>query len=1117
MFLFHFFSQEGEYFKKYFIAMPKYSLYKIAIMKNKYLLYILLFLNSVIIAKAQLSCVSTPSVSVSITGLCAGKSELLTATPTSGGSTPFYTWKLNNVILPIFNNITTDAGLADNTINEVFVVGNNIYVATASGLSISTNAGSTFSIKTTTANGLGNNTVNGLFVTNTKIYAATAGGLSISADISGNTFTNKKTTNGLGSNIVNDVFVDGDNVYAATNSGLSISTDGGVSFTNKTIGIVRGIFVDGNNIYAATSTGLNISTDAGANFTLKNTTNGLVNNIVNDVYKVGSRIFIATSGGLSISSDNGSTFINKTTTNGLTDNNVSSVFAIGSFVYASTVNGLSLSNDNANTFFINKNTNDGLGTNTINYTFALGNNIYAATTGGLAIATINALQVNNAVAPDVYTVTMLPSTANCPSTTATVPIYRLPIPSIVTNSPVCTAMPLNLQASNERVNIGNTYSWSGPNAYTSTNQDLSFSATTVALSGTYSVTITDANGCTATTSVPVTVNPLPTPTIGSNSPICSGFSLNLTSTNTRITTGNTFAWTGPNSYTSSNQSPSITNGNTTMSGTYSVSITDANGCTATATTAVIVNPLPIPSVSSNSPICTAFTLNLTANNTGNAVGNSYAWTGPNSYTSTNQNPSFPNATVSLSGTYSVTITDANGCTATATTAVIVKSKPPVPVISVPSQLVVCFPNTLTLTANGCTGIVTWSDNSTGSNITLSTIGTYSLSAICTIDGCVSEVSSLITGLEIKVAPTAQASNGGPYIVGQTINLNASNGTNYSWTGPNNFTSLLSSPTIINATSQNGGIYGMTVAINGCFVTATTNVVVNYFAPCSLQRIVDYSYVKAGKPHQPLFPLSDGMILQQIPEQSSILVTPVCPTINIESFEMKIVGPELNFIMVQNVDLFALFNNEKDEVFGRNLSPGDYTLTVTGYSQDDRNGAIVYGPVVTTFKVVGALGTISIPTISSQSICAGSSIDVSFSTSGNFSQVSQFQVQLSDANGSFQNPTTIGTSNTTGTVSCFVPSNITEGTNYLIRVASSNQTAVGNPTMSAVTVNALNSNILQNILTGTKINKAVQTLLANNKIISPANVSYQAGKAISLNAGFEASYGSVFKAEIKVCN
>ena len=1108
---------KGGIFSKYQIGILKHFLYKIAIMKNKHLLYVMLFLNSITIAKAQSICVNSPSVSVNFTGFCAGRSELLTATPTNGGLTPFYTWKLNNIIQPIFTNKTTETGLSDNNIHEVYAIGSNIYAATNLGLSISTNSGSTFNNKTKAANGLGNDLVNGLFVSSTKIYAATAGGLSIS-DNNGATFSNKTTANGLGSNIVNDVFVDetGNNIYAATLSGLSISINAGVSFTDNAIGSVRGVFVEGTNIYAATATGLSISTDAGANFISKTTANGLGNNNVNDVYKVGNVLYVATSGGLSISTDNGNTFSNKTTANGLGNNNVSSVFAIGDFVYASTVGGLSLSNDNGNTFFVNKNTTDGLGTNTINYAFSLGNNIYAATTGGLAIATINVLQVNDAKANDVYSVTMH-STEGCPSASATVSIYPLPIPNITTNSPVCTAMPLTLNSSNVRRNTGNTYSWTGPNAYSSTNQNLSFSETTVALSGGYSVAITDANGCTASTSTSVIVDPLPIPTIGSNAPICTGFTLNLTSLNTRNTNGNSYFWTGPNTYTSSNQNPSITNANTSMSGTYSVTITDANGCTATATTNVIVNSLPTPSVSNNSPICSGFTLNLNATNTRSETGNFYAWTGPNAYTSANQNPSFINTTTSLSGVYSVIITDVNGCTATATTSVIIKPKPPIPVISVPSQAVVCFPSTLTLTASGCAGAVTWSDNSTGSSITLSAIGTYSLSAICTIDGCVSEASLLITGLEIKVAPTAQASNGGPYIVGQTINLNASNGPNYSWTGPNSFTSLVSSPTIPNATLQNSGIYSVTISINGCTATATTNVIVNNFSPCSPQRIVDYSYVKAGNPHQAVFPLSDGMVLQQIAERSSILVTPVCPTVNIESFEMKIVGPELNYLTVQNLPYFALFNNEGEDVFGRNFIPGDYTLTVTGYAQDDKNGAIVYGPVVTTFKVVGALGIISMPTISSQSICAGSNIDVSFTTSGNFSQANQFQVQLSDANGSFQNPTTIGTSNTTGTVSCFIPANIAEGTNYLIRVASSNQAAVGNPTMRAVTVNPLTSNILQNISTGTVTNKATQTLSASNKIIAPTNVSYQAGNAISLNAGFEANSGSVFKAEIKGCN
>ena len=53
--------------------------------------------------------------------------------------------------------------------------------------------------------------------------------------------------------------------------------------------------------------------------------------------------------------------------------------------------------------------------------------------------------------------------------------------------------------------------------------------------------------------------------------------------------------------------------------------------------------------------------------------------------------------------------------------------------------------------------------------------------------------------------------------------------------------------------------------------------------------------------------------------------------------------------------------------------------------------------------------------------------------------------------------------------------------------------------------------------GNTIKKAVQSISATNKIISPANVIYQAGDAIMLNAGFEAGIGSVFKSEIAVCN
>ena len=102
------------------------------------------------------------------------------------------------------------------------------------------------------------------------IYAATIGGLSISKD-AGTTFTSKTTADGLGSNNINDVYVDSAGViYVGTYDGLSISTDAGASFTTKTTadGLVRNdaedVYVDNAGvIYVATGGGLSISTDGG--------------------------------------------------------------------------------------------------------------------------------------------------------------------------------------------------------------------------------------------------------------------------------------------------------------------------------------------------------------------------------------------------------------------------------------------------------------------------------------------------------------------------------------------------------------------------------------------------------------------------------------------------------------------------------------------------------------------------------------------------------------------------------------------------------------------------------------------------------------------------------------
>ena len=148
---------------------------------------------------------------------------------------------------------------------------------------------------------------------------------------------------------------------------------------------------------------------------------------------------------------------------------------------------------------------------------------------------------------------------------------------------------------------------------------------------------------------------------GTNGPICAGSTLNLTAT---LVTGATYAWTGPNSFTSTLQNPTIASATTAATGLYSVTAT-VNGCTSTAgTTTATVNAIPTaPTAGNNGPICAGSTLNLTATL---VTGATYAWTGPNRFTSTLQNPTIASATTAATGLYSVTAT-VNGCTSTAGT------------------------------------------------------------------------------------------------------------------------------------------------------------------------------------------------------------------------------------------------------------------------------------------------------------------------------------------------------------------------------------------------------------------------------------------------------------------
>ena len=166
-------------------------------------------------------------------------------------------------------------------------------------------------------------------------------------------------------------------------------------------------------------------------------------------------------------------------------------------------------------------------------------------------------------------------------------------------------------------------------------------AATVSTSGSYTVTVSNGSGCTGTASVLATVPALPTASIQGPGSVCAGGSVSLSGP--AGFTG--YAWSSGQSTASVSVSPGA-------SGTYTLTVSDGNGCTATATTLVAVLAPPGVSIGGNAVLCNGSTSTLTA-----TMGlSSYVW-------STNENG--PSIAVNAAGIYSVTATDANGCTNTA--------------------------------------------------------------------------------------------------------------------------------------------------------------------------------------------------------------------------------------------------------------------------------------------------------------------------------------------------------------------------------------------------------------------------------------------------------------------
>jgi hypothetical protein len=311
-------------------------------------------------------------------------------------------------------------------------------------------------------------------------------------------------------------------------------------------------------------------------------------------------------------------------------------------------------------------------------------------------------------------------TANnaCGSSTAqTINITVNPLPNVAANASattVCAGQQVTLYGSG-----ANTYTWSG-----GVSDGVAF---TPLSTDTYTVTGTDANGCSDTAQITVTINALPNVTANASATsVCQGSQVTLTGS-------------GAASYTWDN---GVTNGVAfapTSTTTYTVTGTDANGCSDTAQITVTVNALPnVTANASATSVCQGSQVTLTGSGAA-----SYTWDNG----VTNGVAFAPTSTT----TYTVTGTDANGCSDTAQITVTVN---PLPNVSVSN-------NANTLTANQAGAAYQWIDcnnnnapisGAINQSFTPTTGGSYAV--VVTLNGCVDTSACqtiTITGLDTQAS------------------------------------------------------------------------------------------------------------------------------------------------------------------------------------------------------------------------------------------------------------------------------------------------------------------------------------------------------------------------------
>lgn len=404
-----------------------------------------------------------------------------------------------------------------------------------------------------------------------------------------------------------------------------------------------------------------------------------------------------------------------------------------------------------------------------------------------------------------YTLTVTNTNNGCTASDVTSVISQYNAPTAQASGGVLNCSAPNLPLSVVFTHQNTQFFWQGPAGFYSV-----LESPTVSNAGNYVFTVTDTlTGCLQKSTAVVTANFAAPNADANGNGVITCAQPNVTIFGSSTTLGVEYSWTGPNGFGSNQQNPSVSH-----AGSYTLTVLNpVNGCTATDAVTISSNLVPPTASVSVAGVLTCNTQMVQLTGSSNVPGATYAWTGPNNFSSSIQSPG-----VSVPGTYILTVKNpANGCTGTASGTVAQNIAPP-NATAIGGIKTCAMPN-VTLMGGSSTPGVTFSwtgPNNYSSNLqnpSVSVVGSYTLKVTSLANGC---TATAITTLSQNTAPPSVWASSALITCTNPlakITTNSSpQGLSYNWSGPNNFTSTIQSPSVGVA-----GYYYVTVTnpSNGC--------------------------------------------------------------------------------------------------------------------------------------------------------------------------------------------------------------------------------------------------------------------------------------------------------------